>query len=266
MIESTKGMFAEQPLGVAPPSPKVLARVAGALYLVVALAGGFAEGFADPKIFVAGDAAATTGIVSANVGLVRLDVVAHLVDAVFLVLTAATLYVLLKHVGKHAGRLMVMAVMLAAGLKAVSAVFTIVALQVATDPSYARAFGAGGGHALVLLLLQTEHYGIFAAQVFFGLWLAPLGYLAYRSRLFPKALGIILGAATGSYLVDVITVVLLPDLSAQIHGFLTIVPTIAEIWMLLYLLAIGVRTHREARPPAAESAPLLPNAASAAEV
>jgi len=266
MMTSTNGMFAEQPLGSAPPSPKRLARVAGLFYLVVAITGGFAEGVVDPRMYVAGDAAATAGNLVANVGLVRLSVVAHLIDAVFLVLTAVTLYLLLKHVGKHAGRLMVMAVMLAAGIKAVSAVFSFVALQVATDGSYANAFGAGGASALVLLLVQTEHYGIFAAQVFFGLWLAPLGYLAYRSGLFPKPLGLILGAATASYLVDVVAGFLLPDISGQIHGALTIAPIIAEVWMLVYLLTIGVRrSPGRAQPPVADARP-LPNEGEAVTV
>ncbi len=47
-----------------------------------------------------------------------------------------------------------------------------------------------------MVLLDIQHYGKLAAQVFFGLWLAPLGYLAYRSGLFPKALGVVLVLAT----------------------------------------------------------------------
>jgi hypothetical protein len=42
-------------------SPKRLARIAGVLYLLVGIFGGFAEGFVDPKLYVAGNAAATTG-------------------------------------------------------------------------------------------------------------------------------------------------------------------------------------------------------------
>src|SRR5919201_3463458 len=73
-------------------SPKRFARIAGLLYLFVGIFGGFAEGFVDPRMYVAGDAAATAGNVVANAGLVRLGVVAHLLDAVFFVLTAVTLY------------------------------------------------------------------------------------------------------------------------------------------------------------------------------
>jgi hypothetical protein len=238
-------------------SPKRLARIAGGFYLVVGITGGFSEGFFDPSMYVAGDGAATAGNMAANPGLARVAVIAHLTDAVFFVLTALTLYQLLKQVNKHAGRLMVVPVVLAAGLIALSTVFTFVAMRVATDGSYGAAFGAAGSNALVLLLLEIQHYAILAAQVFFGLWLAPLGYLAHRSGLFPKALGVILVAATVSYLVDVVAAFLLPDLATQFHGLLSITPAIAEIWMVLYLLAVGVRSPgTEARPPLADVAPV----------
>jgi hypothetical protein len=42
------------------------------------------------------------------------------------------------------------------------------------------------------------------AQIFFGLWLTPMGYLAYKSGWFPKALGIALGVVCVSYLVDLL--------------------------------------------------------------
>ncbi|MFW2514507.1 DUF4386 domain-containing protein [Demequina sp. SO4-13] len=233
-----------QPLGAPPTNPKRIARVAGLFYLAVAITGGFSEGYLGPSLYVRGDAAATAGNLAADPGLVSLGVVAHLADAVFFVLTAVTLYVLLSHVGKYAARLMVLPVVIAAGLKAMSTVFMFVALQVATTDTYMVAFGDGETDALALLLLEIEHYGIRAAQVFFALWLTPLGYLAYRSRLFPKPLGILLIAATVSYLADVVIAFLSPELAEQIHVFFTIVPAIAEIWMLLYLLTIGVRSKR----------------------
>jgi len=249
--------FTEQPPGVPPANLKRLARIAGLLYLDVAITGGFSEGYLGPSLYVQGDAAATAGNLAANPGLVRLGVVAHLADAVFFVLTAVTLYVLLKHAGKHAARLMVLPVVIAAGIKAISTVFMFVALQVATTDTYAVAFGDGETDALALLLLEIEHYGIRAAQVFFALWLTPLGYLAYRSRLFPKPLGIILVAATISYLADVVVAFLFPELAGQLHVFFTIIPAIAEIWMLFYLLTVGARTAGNAlRPQPRDAAPI----------
>src|SRR4029079_1994110 len=234
--------------------PKRRARIAGVFYLLVGIFGGFAEGFVDPKMYVAGNAAATAGNLVANSGLVRMGVVAHLVDAVFFVLTAVALYLLLNHVHKNAARVMVLFVALAAGIICLNAVFQFEGLQVATDSSYASAFGTAGSNALVLLLLDIQHYGTLAAQVFFGLWLAPLGYLAYKSGLFPKALGVVLVAATVSYLLDVLAAFLVPDFATQIHPFLIIAPIIAEIWLLLYLLVKGVRVPAQDTPIASTGA------------
>jgi hypothetical protein len=212
--------------------------------LLVGIFGGFAEGFVDPKMYVAGDAAATAGNVVANSGLVRIGVVAHLLDATFFVLTALTLYILLQHVHKSVARAMLVFVALAVGIISLNAVFQFEGLQVATDPTYVTAFGVVGSNALVLLLLDIQHYGTLAAQVFFGLWLAPLGYLAYKSGLFPRALGVMLVVATVSYLVDLLAAFSFPDLAKQLHPFLAIAPAIAEIWMVIYLLVFGVRTPK----------------------
>ncbi len=223
-------------------SPKRLARIAGVFYLLVAIFGGFSEGFVDSKIYVAGDATATTANILANPGLVRLSVAAHLLDAIFFVLTAMVLYIVFQHVNKSVARAMLVFVAISVGIKALNTVFEFVALRVATDGSYLAAFGAAGSSALVLLLLDIQHYGTLDAEVFFGLWLAPLGYLAYKSGLFPKALGVVLVAAAVCYLIDLFTAFLVPDVAKQIHPFIIIVPLIAEVWMVLYLLVVGVRT------------------------
>ena len=105
--------------------------------------------------------------------------------------------------------------------------------------------GIGGSNAVVLLLLDAQHYGLLIAQIFFGMWLAPLGYLVYKSGLFPKSLGIILIAACVSYLVDFLVAFLFPETAKVIHGFAIILPAIAEPWMVLYLLIVGVRTKKD---------------------
>src|SRR5258707_15015363 len=87
-------------------TPKRLARIAGVLSLLVGIFGGFAEGFVDPKMYVAGDAAATAANIVANSALVRMGVVAHLVDGAFFALTALTLYILLKRVHESVARAM----------------------------------------------------------------------------------------------------------------------------------------------------------------
>ena len=95
---------------------KRLARIAGILYLFVGIFGGFAEGFVDPKMYVAGNAAATAGNIIANSGLIRMGVVSHLLDGTFFVFLAMTLYNLLQHVHKSVARAMLILVVLATGI------------------------------------------------------------------------------------------------------------------------------------------------------
>jgi hypothetical protein len=231
-------------------SPKRLARTAGLLYLFVGIFGGFSEGFVDPKMYVAGNATATAANVVSHAGLVRLGVVAHLLDGTFFVFLALTLYVLLQNAQKSVARAMLVLVALATGIICLNAVFEFEGLRVATDGAYAAAFGAAGSDALVLLLLDAQHYGTLVAQIFFGLWLVPLGYLAHRSRLFPRWLSAVLVLGGVCYLLDLLAAFLAPALGQAIHGFVIIPSAVAEMAMVLYLLVVGVRTVKTIEPSA----------------
>jgi hypothetical protein len=223
-------------------SPPRLARIAGLLYLLVGIFGGFAEGFVEPKMYVAGDAAATAANLVANAGLVRVGVVADLLDQTVFLFLALTLYQLLKHVNQSVARAMVVLVALASGITCLNTVFEFEGLRVATGAVNLADLGTAGSNAVVLLLLDTQHYGILVAQIFFGLWLVPLGYLAYRSGMFPRWLGGVLVAGGACYLVDLLAAFLVPELGDRIHTFVVIPPAIAEIAMVLYLLIKGVRS------------------------
>ncbi len=228
-----------------PTSPKRLARIAGVLYLLVGITGGFAEGFVEPAMYVAGDAAATAETVVANTELVRLAVTSDLVDQALFVFLAMTLYILLQHVHKGVARAMLVLVALAAGITSLNTLFEFLALRVATDSSYADALGTAGSNALVLLLLDAQHYGLLIAQIYFGLWLIPLGYLAYKSAgMFPKWLGVLLIVAGVSYLVDVLAAFLFPDFAQIVHTIIIAPVAIAEISTVVYLLVFGVRNVR----------------------
>ena len=64
--------------------------------------------------------------------------------------------------------------------------------------------------------------------------------------LFPKALGIVLVAATVCYLVDALVAFLAPEIAKQVSPLLVIGPIVAEVWLLGYLLVKGVRSPRRA--------------------
>jgi hypothetical protein len=235
-------------------SPKRLAGIAGVLYLIVGIFGGFAEGVMEPKMYVAGNAAATAGNVVANAGLVRIGVVADLFQATIFVFLAMTLYLLLEHVNRNAARAMVILVAIATSIMCLNDVFELEGLRVATGAVDPTALGAAGSNALVLLLLDLQHYGLLIAQIYFGLWLVPLGYLAYRSGMFPKSLGVALIVGGVCYLADMLALFLVPDVGAKIAAFVVIPSAIAEFWMVGYLLLMGARSPRPSDPATIVSA------------
>ncbi|MDP4511999.1 DUF4386 domain-containing protein [Nonomuraea turcica] len=224
-------------------APQRLARITGLLYLIMAICSGSAE-ILRTTIHEPHDAAATAHNVVANAGLVRIGVAADLVAVIFGMLTAMAAYVLLKHVNKNAARAVVIFTVAAAAMMGLNMVHQFGALLVATDPTYVNALGAGGSDALVQLLFELHRHGYLTAQIFFGLWLLPLGYLVYKSGMFPRVLGVLLMIGCFCYLVDLFAQFLAPDLAAALAPFVLTPPAVAEISMLLWLLIKGAKAPR----------------------
>jgi hypothetical protein len=90
-----------------------------------------------------------------------------------------------------------------------------------------------------MLFLDMRQSGILFAQVFFGLWLFPLGLLMYRSGFLPRVLGVLMLIAAAAYLMDAITQLLFP-------GFPTMsqFTFIGELLFPLWLVIKGVNVER----------------------
>ena len=218
-----------------------LARTAGLYYLLVAMFGGFAHAVRT-QVYVADDAAATLDNVVAHETLVRLSFAADLVSATFMVFLVLALHRLLAYVSPRTARTMLALVITFVGIICLNLVHQLGALLVATETSYAATFSPETTEGLVLLLMELQHHGYLIAQIFFGLWLWPLGRLVLMSGRFPRILGHLLMAATVAYLVDVVLQFLATDDLATAASYV-IVPIVlaGELSMLGYLLVKGIR-------------------------
>lgn len=223
-------------------SPKRLARIAGLLYLVVGILGGFAFAGVYTAMYAPGDPATTASNLVADAWLVRFGVAADLIQVVFWVFLSLTLFTLLRHVNAYAARAMVVLVAIGASISFLNILFEFQGMRVATDPAYLAAVGSAGSTALAMLMLDLQHFGYAIAGIFFGLWLVPLGYLAFKSGMFPKVLGIVLVVGGVSYLFDTLATFVAPELTALTHPVAALLGGVAEISTLGYLLVKGVRS------------------------
>lgn len=222
---------------------KKLARLAGLLYLTVAVLGGLPQLYIRPSVRVAGDAAATAAHVAAETTLMRVGFVGELVALTSFLLLAMALYMLLKHVNRHAAAAMVTFVAVAVAVMSANMINHLAAVMLVTDTSLA----AAGPDSLALLFLELHAVGYSIAEIFFGLWLLPLGYLAYRSGYFPRALGVLLMVGCFAYLTLALAVPLFDGLPEVAIWIIAAPAAVAEFWMLGYLLVRGVKSPQPVR-------------------
>lgn len=221
-------------------STKTLARIGGVLYLIVAVGGGFSELYARSRLMVPGDAAATAANIAANATLFRAGFVADLVDFTCFLGVGLVMYAILKPVSPRVAFAMVTINAVSVAIQALNMLNHVGALLVATDPRFTAGLSAEASHSLVLLLLELHRQGYFIAQIFFGGYLLPLGYLVYKSGFFPKAVGIVLAIACAGYLADVVAVYVAPDFQSGLALDFGMIGGIGELTFVLWLLIRGM--------------------------
>jgi hypothetical protein len=107
------------------------------------------------------------------------------------------------------------------------------ALLLLSGADYLTAFEADQLHAQVMFFLDLHGYGISIAQIFWGLWLFPLGYLVFKSGFLPRILGILLMIGCFGYLIDSVTFFLFPNFDVTISQFTFIGELLLPLWLLI---------------------------------
>ena len=219
------------------------ARLAGFMYLLLVLTGIFYLVYAPKQFVVWSDAALTVSNILNNEFLYRLWIFVAIISSIIFFILPFTLYRLFESVNKTAAFLMV-------ALSAVSIPFslayTVNLLDVLTllkPEQYMEAFTNEQLHTQVILALKSYFKGMSIVQVFWGLWLFPFGYLAYKSNYLPKILGIALMMGCFSYLIKFSGSVLFPTI--DIPSFVGYPSSFGEIGTCLWLLIMGAKDKTE---------------------
>jgi len=183
-------------------SPLVLARVAGFLYLIANLFAPFTLLYLPSRFIVSGDAAGTANNILASESLFRFGIVLNLFTFIGQIFLVLALYQLLKVVNRNMASLMVIFSLAAVPIAMLNELNSLAVLQLLKNPDYLKVFPIDQLQALAYLLLRLHSQGFLIAQIFWGLWLFPMGYLVFKSGFLPRILGILLMIGCFGYVIE----------------------------------------------------------------
>jgi hypothetical protein len=224
-------------------SPQTYARIGGLLYLIIIVAGGFAELFVRSNLVVPGDATATAQNIMASARLWRGGFAATLVMLVCAVAVLLILYVLLRPVSRNIALLAVFFNLVSISIEGFNDLLHLAAVLILSGADYLKAFEPRQLHALALLSLKLFDNGYGISLVFFGFFCICTGYLIFKSTFLPRFLGVLMAIAGLCYLTNSFVLFLAPRLAHQF--FYILMPAgVAELSLTLWLLVKGVNVQR----------------------
>jgi hypothetical protein len=230
-----------------------IARIAGFLYLSIVIASPVRYIYIPSVLIVRGDATATASNIVAYEWLFRLGMVTDLFCGTICIFMALALYRLLKDVNRNLAVLMViLGGVMPSAIYFFNVVNDVAALILVRGASYLSVFDKPQRDALALLFLRMHDQEIFAAQIFWGLWLFPLAILVYRSRFLPRFLAVWLMVNGFAYLATSLTAFLLPRYAKTVSN-VTFPAVLGEVAFVLWLLIMGAKEQTANAPGSAST-------------
>lgn len=228
---------------IADTSPRLKARVAGGLWLMVIVAGMTAFLIRSPMI-VRGDAAATATRILASESLFRLGFAADLMAGALYMGVTVLLYRLLKPVSRSLSLLAAffgLAGVAIGGATSLTNLATLVLLGAGQD---SIAFTTSQLQAMALMSLRLYEQAFSIAMAFFGFQCILIGCLTVRSTFLPRILGVLLAIGGSSYVISSFASFLSPALAAHLLPFIIPAALLGEGSMTMWLLVKGINVQR----------------------
>lgn len=225
------------------PSSLSYARLAGALYLVIALAGGFSILYVPATLNVAGDPSATFENIARHRGLFYAGLIGDVVMMTAEIFVSAMLYFMFRSVNPTLALAACFARLMMVAVMGSMLFFHAGALALADGSVPLGSFSEAQRLQLAGLMRHVHDAGVWIWQVFFCLHLILLGLLVMLSGLCPRLIGVGLLVGGTGYLVDSVQVFALPEAAflEAVKVALLIVVTAAELSFALLLILRGPR-------------------------
>jgi hypothetical protein len=216
---------------------KKMARITGGLYLAFILASVLADMIGHIGI---GEVEQAYEVLATNPWQFSLGLVFALLSAFLFFMAAWGLYVLLRPVNQDLALLFLLLNAIGVAIQCVSMFPLIFAIMLGDSSSFMQAYSAEQAAGLAQMSINLYKSSFVTAQLFFGTWLFPLGYLVYKSGFLPKFLGVLLILDGFGVLLWFVQAFLLPGYPAIIYPGLAL-SFVAEVGLGLWLLIKGVK-------------------------
>jgi hypothetical protein len=224
-------------------SIKKTARIAGLLYLLIAVCGGFAFFAGYENLIVAGDATATAQKVMASEMVFRIGTIGDAFTFLLEIILTVLLYKIFKPVSQTLSLIAAYARLAMTTMIGMNLLNKFFVMMLLSGADYLKVFDPDQLDALVLLFLNAFEFGGLIWGVFFGLHLLVIGYLIFRSNFFPKVLGGLFLFAGLGYLIHSLGIFLLPQYEV-IYTWVIMATIPAELAFAFWLLIKGVNVER----------------------
>ncbi len=223
---------------------KNIARIAGLLYLVAGGTMAFTELYIRSKLMIWGDPSATAASIMNSEFLFRLGIVCDLFGMTCFVAVPLVLYKLFNGIDKVSAILMALLALISIPIMCINVVNEFAILLLLNGNDYLVGFDSVQIHGLIMFFSELHSYGYLIAQIFFGLWLFPLGILVIKSRLFPDVLGLLLIVASTAYMIQLLFIFLWPDYSSIVSPITNALFGLGELIFIFWLIIIGTRSPK----------------------
>lgn len=217
-------------------SLKTNARIAGLLYLLQIPLGVFGIVYVPQQLISKGNIDMTISNITQNEFLFRLSIVSAILCAFVTIGTAVFIAKTLTPVNNKYAKWIVIFTLIVAPITLVNELNNVAILHVAQN--YERSVSNEEAKTLINLFLNLHEAGIKIIDIFFGLWLLPMGYLVIKSKYIPQIIGYFLLLTCTGYLIDFTTFFLFPTVKIVVSEYVWL----GEVMMVLWLLIKGINT------------------------
>ncbi|MFZ4457160.1 MAG: DUF4386 domain-containing protein [Bacteroidales bacterium] len=225
---------------------KKTARMAGLLYLIMAITGAFGNMYVPTQLIVMGNLSSTATNIINNEFLFRAGILCNMICQTVFVFLVLALYQLFQNVSKYLTKTMFALVIVSVPIAFFILFNQLFALTLLKE-HFMTGFEPSQQQALAMVFLKMFDNGNYVIGIFWGLWLIPFGQLVYKSGFIPKIFGIFLLIGGISYVIDAIIFVLFPEFHSVTTIIVGISSSIAELAILFWLLIKGVRFSTDAQ-------------------